>query len=150
MRQLGTHQLGGFTISVVALSEEPGAEEYIAYAERPDEDHFIGRRGASREAVLLAIGYDVGRLEAEAALSGPRDRAPQEALLEDDAVPDLKAELQRRRDLNMTDRKCAHCRHPRSQHTGKGPRGDLFHGCSVWTCNCPHFGDPTPLSEVGM
>lgn len=134
MRQLGSHQIGGFIVSVVALSEEPGAEQYIAYAERPDEDHFIGRRGASREAVLLAIGYDVGRLEAEA---GPRvDRGPREALLEDDAVPDRPVAS-----LNMTDRKCARCGHQRSQHTGKHGGDVSFDGCSVWTCACENFVD---------
>lgn len=135
MRQLGTHRIGGFIVSVVALSEEPGAEQYIAYAERPDEDHFIGRRGASLEAVLIAIGRDVGRMEAEAESqsSGPRVVAAKN-------MPES---------LDMTDRKCFSCNHRRSQHTGKGLREySLFHGCSVWGCECPHFSDP-PLSEVG-
>ena len=139
MRQIGTYTLGTYTVSVVDTEE--GEQRYIAYAERPGEDHFTGRRGASLHEVLLAIGHDIGRAEHttdEWKGHRPEDDLPFEVI---PTVP---------RDGKLTDPHCTHCKHKYSQHTGKGPRGDLFHGCSVWTCDCPHFGDPNPLTEVGV
>lgn len=132
MRQIGTYTLGTHTVSVVDTEE--GEQRYIAYAERPGKDHFTGRRGASLHEVLLAIGYDIGR--AERATAAPMGEPF-------DVVPTIPGAAHK-------DPRCTHCSHRYSQHTGKGPRGDLFLGCSVWTCDCPHFGDPSPLTEVGV